>query len=80
MDWVATSSISAQMVDLQFVSNTAEHKFINKPMRRSLIEISVSGIIERRLPIPTSCFAINLNVFGKANNRRGTKRQLFFTF
>jgi hypothetical protein len=80
MFWVTTSSISAQMVDLQLVTNSAEHKFIDKPMCRTLIEIPVSGIIERRLPIPTSCFAINLNVFGKANNRRGTKRQLFFTF
>jgi hypothetical protein len=77
---IATSAISAQMVKLPLGTNTAKDKFINKPMRRSLIEISVSGIIERRLPIPTSCFAINLNVFGKANNRRGTKRRVFFTF
>jgi hypothetical protein len=80
MNWVATPSISTQMVNLQLVSNTAEHKLINKPMRGSLIEISVSGIIERPFPVPTLCLAVNLNVFGKANNRRGSERQLFFTF
>jgi hypothetical protein len=80
MDWVATPSISAQMVDLQLVTNTAEHKLINKPMRGSLIEIPVSGIIERRLPLPTPCLAVNLNIFSEPDNRRGTKRQLFFTF
>jgi hypothetical protein len=42
---IATPTISAQMVKLQLAGNTAKDKLINKPMCRSAIEISVSGII-----------------------------------